>query len=256
MPLLLTDLRSQMSSKRQAIRGAISIGLALSLLLLVRADLVLLAALLAVASKWQLILGGPKLWLLNIWDNAADIIVLISYIVLLVIYNIDPTLQWMIMAIYLLWQVVIKPLSGIGGKGLQALFALGISIGTIFLLKSTLGIGGVIILSWVVGYISASHFLSSSDDNVRRLLPLIWALIVAQFAWIMSHWLIFYPLLNGRLLIPQAIVVLVPLAYIFGNIYYDHLNKRLKKKRLFGYLGIMAFILLVVISGSEWVIEI
>ncbi|MEX0934584.1 MAG: hypothetical protein WDZ42_02165 [Candidatus Saccharimonadales bacterium] len=256
MPLPLTDLRSQMSLKRQTLRGFISLGLALSLLLLVRADLVLLAALLAAASKWQLMLGGPKLWLFNIWDNATDIVVLVGYIVLLVIYSIDPTLQWSMMVVYLFWQIVIKPLSGVGGKGLQALFALGIGVGTVFLLKSTLGTGGVMILSWVIGYISASHFLSGSDDNVRRLLPLIWALIVSQFAWIMSHWLIFYPLFNGRLLIPQAVVILVPLAYIFGNIYYDHLNRRLKKKRLFGYLGIMAFILLVVISGSEWAIEI
>ncbi len=256
MSLLPTDLRTQMSLRRQLIRGVVSVVLAVAVLLLVRSDLVLIASLLVIASKWQLLLGGPKLWLLNIWDNSADILVLISYIVLLVIYNIDPSMQWVILAVYLLWQLIIKPSSGIGGKGVQALFALGIGIGTVFLLKSTLGTAGVIISSWLIGYITADHFLSNSDDNVRRLLPLIWALIVAQFAWIMSHWLIFYPLLGGRLLIPQAVAILVPLAYILGNIYHEHLNKKLKKRRLYGYLAIMVTVLLVIIIGSEWVLEI
>lgn len=242
-------------TQRQLLRIAASIGLAIAILLLVQAELLLFAVILAIISKWQVTLGGPRLWLHNIWDNATDIIVLWSYIALLSAYVADSTVQWLIVGLYLLWQLFIKPMEGESGRGVQALFALGIGVGTIFLYKGLLGIAVLMGLCWLVANAAADHFLVGSDDPARRLLSFIWALIVAQCAWIFSHWLILYPFFNGRVLVPQAAVVTVALGYVFGNIYRDHAQKRLGKKRLYGYLAFIGLVVVGLIAGSEWMTE-
>lgn len=238
---------------RQLIRAGISVVLAIAILLLVQMELLPFAILLAVISKWQVAIGGPKLWFHNIWDNAADITVLWSYIALLIPYQPVPAMQWALAGAYLTWQLLIKPLEGEVGRGLQSLFMLGMAIGTIFLFKGTLGIAIMILLGWLVGFISAYHFLAGSEDSPKYLLATVWALIVAQFVWIFAHWLVFYAFFDGRMLLPQAVLVVVALGYVFGGIYRDHSQRRLGKKRLFGYLATISLIVLGVVFGSEWV---
>jgi hypothetical protein len=191
----------------------------------------------------------------NIWDNATDIVVLWSYLALLNTYLPDPALQWAMAGVYLTWQLLIKPLEGEVGKGLQALFALGIGTGTIFLYKGALGIAVMMALGWLVAYISAHHFLVGGNDSLRRLLASVWALLATQFVWIFSHWLVLHPFFNGRLLVPQGAVVITVLGYIFGAIYLDHTKKLLGRKRLFWYLGTIGMVTLILVIGSEWVAQ-
>ncbi len=239
--------------QKQLLRGAVSIVLAVGIFYLVRADLLLFAVLLAVVSKWQVLLGGPRLWLHNIWDNGTDIIVLWSFLALLVAYGQDLSMQWGVVGLYLLWQLLIKPLEDTSGRGMQALYAIAIGIGTVFLYKGTLGIAPMILLGWLIGMVSASHFLGGGDDDIRRLGGVIWALLVSQFVWIFAHWTVLYPFFDGRVLIPQAAIVITAIAYVFGNIYHDHSQRRLGKKRLYGYLGFIGFIVIGLAIGSEWV---
>lgn len=240
---------------KQLIRTAVSIGLAIAILMLVRLDLLLFAALLAVVSKWQILIGGPRLWLHNLWDNAADIAVLWSFIALLVAYQSDPALQWAMTGVYLLWQLSIKPLEGDVGHGLQSLFMLGIAANALFLYKGTLGIAAMVLLGWIIGYISAYHYLTTSEDSQKYLLSGVWALLTAQLVWIFAHWLVLYAFFDGRLLLPQAVLVLIAMGYVLGGIYHDHSRRQLAKRRLFGYLGTMGFVLIGLAIGSEWVAQ-
>ncbi len=242
-------------AQRQVIRFFASIALALGLLYLVRLELTPIAILLALASKWQVVLGGPRLWLHNIWDNAVDIIFLLSVITLLVIYNQTISMQLGVVGLYLMWQILIKPLSGVSGHGVQSLLMMAVAITVIFIMKSTIGVAGIIVLSWVVALAAADHFLISitDDTQVRQLLMVVWSLIVVQAGWIFGHWRVLYPFLQGQILIPQATLVIVTMGYIFGIMYYDHYNKQLSRKRLYSYLGLTAIIMAVLIMGSEWV---
>ncbi|MEX0748439.1 MAG: hypothetical protein WD467_01005 [Candidatus Saccharimonadales bacterium] len=242
-------------SQRQLLRIVVSIGLAVAILFLIRSELLLFAVVLAVISKWQVVLGGPRLWLHNLWDNAVDIVVLWSFLALLVAYATDSVVQWALVAVYLLWQLLIKPLEGYTGRGTQSLFALALGIGTVFLYKGALGIAVMMLLGWGVGLVSAYHFLVGSDDSAVTLISFVWALIVAQLVWIFAQWLVLYPFFDGRIFIPQASLVVVALGYAFGNIYYDHRQKRLRKKRLYGYLGLMGLVIISLVVGSEWVAQ-
>ncbi|MEX0932209.1 MAG: hypothetical protein WDZ81_01215, partial [Candidatus Saccharimonadales bacterium] len=84
------------------------------------------------------------------------------------------------------------------------------------------------------------------------LLKLSWALIAAQLAWILNRWVVLYPILDGVFAIPQAAVAITLVGYVFGSMYLDHTKKKLKKRRLFGYIGLLAALLLVVIAGTTW----
>lgn len=249
--------------QRQVVRFFASIALALALLYLVRLEFPYLAVLLALASKWQVVLGGPRLWLHNLWDNVVDIVFILSIIALLTLYTgpnvvaaIDNgIMQLGVVGLYLMWQLLIKPLSGVTGHSIQALLMLAIAITVIFIMKSAIGIAGMIGASWLVALAAADHFLISITDDtaLRQLLMAVWGLIVAQTVWIFGHWLVFYPFLHGQVLIPQAALAIVAMGYIFGTIYYDHHYKRLSRKRLYSYLVLITGIMLVLIIGSEWV---
>jgi hypothetical protein len=241
----------------QIVRLGLSVGLILAVLYLVQAGLTLIAVLLVLASKWQIIRGGPRLWIHNFWDNIVDIIFVLAVIALLEVYsgtNIS-LLQLGIVGLYLAWQILIKPHAGVLGHSIQALLTMALAISVIFLMKSPIGIAGMIILAWIVAAAAADHFLITvtDDTSLRKLLSLIWALVVAQAVWLLGHWLVFYPFWGGRVLFPQAMLVIVAMGYIFGIIYFDHHQKRLSRKRLYSYLSLMAVIILVLITGSEWV---
>lgn len=254
MSRLLNKLRIS-GTQWQVIRFFASIALALSLLYLVRFKFTPIAVVLALASKWQIVRGGPRLWAHNIWDNIVDIIFILSIIALLEIYADSMVMQLGVIGLYLTWQILIKPRSSVGGHGMQSLLMLATAISVIFIMKSVIGIAGMIILSWIVAAAAADHFLISITDDMalRRLLSVVWAVIVAQAVWLFGHWLVFYPFLEGRILFPQAMFVIVAMGYVFGTIYYDHHQKQLGRKRLYMYLGLIAVIVLVLIMGSEWV---
>ena len=107
-------------------------------------------------------------------------------------------------------------------------------------------------MAWLVAVIAADHFLHAHQEPARRVLTLVWGLIVLQISWLLWHWLIVYSLFNGRILIPQAPLVISILGYSLGSIYLDHTQKKLRKRRLAEYL-LMGFVLLgVIIVGTKW----
>lgn len=256
MAQVLNKIRAT-HAKRQLLRFFASVVLAIIILYLVRYGLTPLAVLVALASKWQVLLGGPRLWLHNIWDNSVDIIFILSIIVLLAIYNVDPGMQIGVMGLYLGWQVFIKPLSGVSGHGVQSLLMLALAITVIFIMKASVGVAGMMVLSGVAALAAADHYLVSitDDASLRRLLMAVWALVTVEAVWIFGHWLVFYPFMDGQILVPQIVLVLVALGYVFGIIYYDHHLKQLSRKRLYSYLGLAAVISIILIMGSEWVAQ-
>lgn len=244
------------SALQQILRLVASTGLAVALLSLVRLELTVLAVLLVAASKWQLALGGPKLWLHNIRDNAVDLLFLASIIVLLVLYNNgDSSLQLGVIGLFLGWQMLIKPMTGVVGHSLQSLVVLVVTLSVIFIFKADIGVAGMMVLSAVVALATADHALISMGDNIklRRFLTAVWTVIVVQAVWLFGHWLVFYIFLDGRILVPQAAVVLAVLAYGFGYMYYDYYQRRLSRQRLYLYVGLIMLIVGILVWTSEWV---
>lgn len=238
-----------------ALRVVVAAAVALGLLLSAQAGVLLLGVLLLAVTKWQLVLGGPRLWISNLRDNACDLLVLASLAALLYFYTADATVQFGVIGLYLLWQVVLKPMSGPMGQGVQALCALGLALSVLFLLKPSLSFAGVIILSWAVGLITADHYLASlqTPHYQRRLLAAAWGLLVAELAWLAGRWNVVYGFGGGRVLLPQVSLIAVVMAYLFGMMYLDHNGKALSRKRLRLYLAVTTLALAVLIFGTDWV---
>ena len=242
--------------QRQLIRFISSIVMAVGLIVLVNLELPIFAVLLLIASKWQVLLGGHRLLLHNLRDNGVDIIFITSVLGLLLLYSGNLAIQLALIGLYLAWQLVIKPLSGISGHAAQSLMALALASIAVFLFKEAVfGVLGMMVLMWLVAAVTADHYLVSLSDNVslRKLLVAVWSLIVAQMVWLFGRWQVFYLFMEGNILIPQATLVLVVTGYMFGAIYYDHSHKQLTRRRLYMYLGLITLVTVVLIRASEWV---
>lgn len=229
-----------------------NIVLVAGLVLLIRNNLALLAFALLVLSKWQVLLGGPKLWLRNLRDNGCDLIVALSAIAGLILFNGDKNVQVAVAIAYAVWLVAIKPRSGHIWVALQAGICQLVGLSVLFLLGRTIPEAAVYIGAWVVAVISADHLLSSHKDPSAGLIASVWGLIVVQLTWVLWRWLLLYSLFNDRVLVPQAPLILTVLGYGLAAMYLDHSAKRLRKLRLAEYIAITLILLIVIIVGTNW----
>lgn len=226
--------------------------LVIGLVLLIQFDLSPLAFALLAISKWQLLLGGPRAWIRNFRDNGCDLVVALSAVSAMVLFNDDLVLQSVVAISYGGWLFFLEPLKSKPGIALQAGICQASGLTMLFLLGRSipelLVIGG----SWIVALVAAEHFLSPYEDVSSSIITLGWGLLVAEFSWLMWRWLIVYSLFNGRVLLPQAPLVITIVGYVLGGMYLDHRNRKLKKRRLLEYVLISFGLLLVIIFGTKW----
>ncbi|MBI4100860.1 hypothetical protein HY441_00095 [Candidatus Microgenomates bacterium] len=219
---------------------------------LIQANLELLAAALILVSKWQILRGGRKLWLRNLRDNACDLVVAASSLTLLMLLVNDLVVQLVVAGLYLLWLIAIKPLTGHVGVAVQAAVCQFVGLTVLFLLGRTLPQAAVIGLAWLVALVAADHLLAAHHERAHAILMLGWALIVAQASWLFWHWLIVYSFWHNRLLLPQAPIVISLAGYIFGNMYLDHSQSKLRKSRLVEYVVLFFGLAAAIIIGTQW----
>lgn len=236
---------------RQSLTVGANVVLVVGVTGLILADLVPLALLLVVLSKWQVLLGGWRQWWGNLKSNACDIIVGLSFVALISLPEVL-YVQLGLAAFYLLWLLAIKPQSSPAWVGIQALICQFLGLSVIFLFARVIPSVAVLAGAWAVAYIAAWHFLSTDEEVAWSLLVVVWALLVAELSWLLNHWLITYSLLEGQLLLPQASVIITVVAYCVGRIYLDHRNKRLGKRRLVEYILVCFVLLAIIIAGTPW----
>ena len=230
--------------------------LALGIFLLIRIELMLLAFILFGVSKWQVLLGGHRLWIINLRDQACDILIGISFITGMAMVASDTALQLLVASLFMIWLLFVKPLESIGGVGLQALVCQFMGLSLLFLIARDLPQVLVIISSWFISTIAMNHFLSAFQRPERSVISLIWGLLVAELSWLTWRWLITYSFLDGRIVIPQIAVLVTIMAYTVGSIYKDHAERNLRKTRLIEYVFLSDCLLLVVIIGTDWVSQV
>lgn len=218
----------------------------------IQAGLPVLAFGVAIISKWQVLRGGRKLWINNLHDNACDLVVALSSLILMLLTRSDFGLQVGVAAAYYVWLVLIKPKSGPVWMGVQAAVCQFSGLSVIFLLGRAMPQVAVVALAWLVAIIAADHFLVAHEEGAHGIITFIWGLVVAQLAWLLWRWLILYSVLDGRILIPQAALITTIIGYTFGNIYLDHAQKKLSKVRLAEYVLLGFGLFVAIIIGTQW----
>lgn len=177
----------------------------------------LLGLILVIASKWRVFAVRSRYLWLNIKSNLVDLIVGIS-VVLLTYYagNAFLPVDFILMVLYSVWLIVIKPMSSEAANLAQSLIAvfLGVSAATIM----TAGQDSIILvlLSFMIGYAASRHVLAQSDDKDFTLTTLVCGLVFAEIAWLCNSWSIIYTFGDTGIRIPQLAVILTIFAFVYN----------------------------------------
>jgi len=193
----------------------------IELLLIFTFQLVALAFVLVLLSKWRVFAVRPRYWFANIKANLVDTIFLLGVIALMVQPGADLTSQILWSALFIVWQLVIKSRTSqimmVTQAGIMQFIAFTalfhysaqISSNQFFLLVILLG-------AWLIGYSAARHMLTSYESEEKTdFFSLLWGLAVAQLAWILGHWTVQYSYQGGNgVEIPQIAVLLIVCSFV------------------------------------------
>ncbi|MDO4870894.1 MAG: hypothetical protein Q3996_02245 [Candidatus Saccharibacteria bacterium] len=188
----------------------LNIALALAVIMIIDLfDSIWLAMALIVLSKWRVFAVKIRFWWANIMANFVDFLVGVSYVSIVYLLG-DAQLfaQLAIAGLYLIWLLLIKPATNCRMIVLQGLVAIFLTNTMLSTFGSNLAVSFFVLAEMLVGYHVMRHFLINceSDNDSLRLISGIWALIMAELAWVCWHWLIGYDIAWGLRLSQFSII--------------------------------------------------
>lgn len=212
-------------------------------------QLVSLALVLVILSKWRVLAVQPRFWLPNIKANLVDVIVGISTVGLM----FQAQHSWVAVfwaVLYGLWLLLLKPQGNEAWVGIQAFWAQLLGLSVIFMIPSIVQLPFVVcVLGWLICWGAARHFFGNYEEPHYRALSLAWGVICVQLLWISLHWLQYYQLFD-QLIAASGLLISV-LAVSLATIYHAFKHDKLQK----GYLvenslcGAALIVLILVTSG-------
>jgi hypothetical protein len=215
---------------------------------LIRIEFAFLAIAVIVLSKWRMFAVRPRFWLANLRANSVDIMVGISIVVFMA--QTDSQAWQMIWAlVYIVWLTVIKPSSQKIYIAIQALIGLVCGLSALYAVGDTIASFYLVLGTGLICYVAAHHFLDAFEEAYSRLLSYIWGFFGASIAWVLSHWLTYYPI-NG--FIAQPTLILLVIGYGLAAIYYLDHTERLSQTVRNQFIGVMVMIMVILMWFSDW----
>lgn len=222
-----------------------TIALPLLVYIFVRINLVQLAIILVLLSKWRMLAVRPRHWPAYIRANAVDMIVGISFVIFMS-QTISVVWQLIWALSYAVWLLLIKPGNTIYGMSAQALIAQLLGLMALYTKWGGEPLVVLVLGTWIVCYFCARHFFSSFDDPYGRFLGDYWAFFAGALAWLLGHWLIYYGI------VAQPVLLLNVLGFGMGTLYYLIQDGRLTKLVSRQIVFIMIAVVVVVLAFSQW----
>lgn len=188
-----------------------------SILVTVLSGSPVLGLILVIASKWRIFAVRKRYLWLSIKSNLVDLIVGIS-MVLIAYYagNAFLLVDFLLMAFYSIWLIVIKPMSSEAATLTQSLIAVFFGMTASVIATSTLDPIVLILLSFIIGYAASRHVLSQSEDRDYTLTTLVCGLVFAEIAWLCYSWSIIYTFGGTGIRIPQLAIILTIFAFVYN----------------------------------------
>ncbi len=211
---------SRRSVVSEVVYIVLNIAYASTLLLLVNLfDPPYIAYVVVVLSKWRTIAVRMRFWLANLQTNLADMLVGLSIVTLLWLHSGSLWIQIGITLLFIVWLIAIKPRSKQKWIMVQAGTVQFLGLMALFSFSYALPLPLVVMIAWLVGYVSAQHLLGSYNDEVDRVfIAVIWGFCVAELAWIAYYWTIAY----SPLMIPQISIVATLLSFLVYMAYQSY----------------------------------
>jgi hypothetical protein len=180
----------------------------------------------------------------------------LTSLVAVVLVAISPQViaQFMLIGLYVIFRLLVHLEVFAKQPGTLALIMQFIALGAIFSAAQVWRWPAAIVMvfAWGASWFVARGFLLSMNDKQAALLAGVWALVVAELAWIMSWWMIAYLSPGAYLIIPQAALLITGLAYVLGGIYRLHRSSQLSRNRLIEYLVVAGVLLAIILAGTRW----
>lgn len=176
-----------------------------------------LGIILVLVSKWRVFAVRRRYLLINIKSNLVDMIVGLS-VVLLTYYAGSSLIlvDFVLMGIYVIWLLFIKPMSSEKATLAQSLIAVFLGISATTIMSSNLDALVATLLAFLVGYAASRHVLVQSDDQDFALTTLACGLVFAEIAWLCHSWAIIYSFGETGIKIPQAAIILTIFAFVYN----------------------------------------
>ena len=176
-----------------------------------------LGIVLVLMSKWRVFAVRSRYLWINIKSNLVDFIVGISVVLLTYYAGSSLTVaDFVLMAVYVIWLLFIKPMSSEKAALAQSLIAvfLGISASTIMTATSDAILG--VLLAFLIGYAASRHVLVQTEANDFLLTTLVCGLVFAEVAWLCHSWAIIYTFGSSGIVIPQSAIILTIFAFVYN----------------------------------------
>lgn len=241
--------------KGRLAHSALNIGMVLVVAFLVWIGLTPIAILLVTLSKWRVLAVQPHHWLVNIRSNSPDLIVGLSFVIFM--SQAGSAFAWFLwIALYIGWLLYLKPQTDPKYVGAQAMISQFMGLTALFWISDSLYEIFVVLGAWFIAYVSAQHFLNGYDEPMTKVISTIWALFVAELAWVLNRWLIVYPI-TDNIIIPQIVVVVTVLSYVLATLYHLKQSGKLNKKltRRYVILGVVALGAIMILGSNGWTYE-
>lgn len=185
-----------------------------------------LGIVLVLVSKWRVFAVRSRYLLINIKSNLVDIIVGLS-IVLLTYYSTiahshmlsepqDYIYAIIYMVIYVVWLLVIKPMSSEKANMTQSLIAVFLGSSAAAIMSATVDPILAVFLSFLIGYAACRHVLVQTEEENFALTTLACGLVFAEIAWLSHSWDIVYNFGRSGIRIPQSAIILTIFAFVYN----------------------------------------
>ena len=187
-----------------------------SVLITVLSGSPILGLILVLVSKWRVFAVRARFLWLNIKANLVDIIVGVS--VVLLTYYAGPNflpVDFVLMAVYSLWLLVIKPLSSENATLIQSFVAVFLGASAAAIASAELNPIVITLVSFLIGYAASRHILAQTNDRDFTLSTLICGLVFAEVAWLCHSWDIIYTFGNTGIRIPQVAIILSIFSFVY-----------------------------------------
>jgi hypothetical protein len=219
--------------------------LPLLVFVLIRLEFVALAFIVIILAKWRMFAVRPRFWPANIRANAVDLMVGLAVVIFM--QDAPGMMEQLLWAVvYGAWLIFIKPRSTTFWVSIQAGIGQFAALSALYVAWADGPLWGLSLLTGLICYLSARHFIDNFDEAYARLLSFTWGYIGAAMAWLLGHWLLYYGFVAQITLLLSAIGYGLAALYYFDH--YDRLSVALRRQFIF----IMLAIILVVLTFSDW----
>jgi hypothetical protein len=213
--------------------------------LFVKIGFVQLAVAVVILGKWRIISVKPRFWAANLRANAVDLIIGLSTVVFMT-HTTSATLQLLFTALYIYWQVGLKPNSKVIAVASQAFIGQAYGLSALFIGWGDVELITLVVGAWAVCYLSARHYFTSYDEPYSSLYSHYWGFFAASLVWLSSHWLIFYSV------IAQPALLLSAISFALGSLYYLQETDKLSGVYRREIVIMMSLLVLIVLLASDW----